>query len=75
MLHNLEIGMAAEKLFALHQGHGVGVDLGKLVDTPAGEGAKDMRNSHLQFAENAEIALAEQFVVLQNAACYSVLDS
>ena len=66
--HDLDAGMSAEELAALHQGDGVGVDFGDVVPIFIGQADKAVRDAQFVFAYNLCAALTQQFVVVQQAA-------
>ncbi len=74
-LDHLHVGMTQQKLLALQQCHRMGVDLGELVDGLSGESGKSVGYAHLVFTDNLHVGRPEQLVVLEQRACYSILDS
>ena len=63
-----------EKLAALHQGHGVRVNLAYVVEGLARQSGQYVRDAQLVFPHDVQIALAQQLVVLQQAAGDGILD-
>lgn len=64
--------MEVEVVGTLHESHRVGIDLRKLLYLLSREGAQRVGYAHLVFADDDEIALAEQFVVLEQGTGYGV---
>ena len=73
-LHGLEVGMVGEKLAALHQSHRMGVNLLQGAPVVVGQAADAVLDVELVLAHHGGAALAEQLVVVQQAAGDGVLD-
>ena len=67
--HYLDAGMLSEELTALHQGDGVGVYFRDVVPILVGQANKAMRDAQFVFAYNLCAALAQEFIVVQQASC------
>ena len=61
--------MLSEELTALHQGDGVGVYFRDVVPILVGQANKAMRDAQFVFAYNLCAALAQEFIVVQQASC------
>ena len=72
--HHFDVGMLSEELAALHQGDGVGVHFRNVVPVFFGQANEAVGDAQLVFAHNLCTALAEQFVVVQQAACNRIFD-
>lgn len=68
VLHHLHAGMPAQPCLALHECHGVAVDLGDIFEARAWEGTEGVGYAHLVLAHDAEVGPAEEFVVALYAA-------
>ena len=74
MLDHLKVGVPAEILLTLHQRHRVRIDFSQFVDGLSGQRGENMRDALFLFADYPELALTEHFMILQQAACYGILD-
>ena len=67
--HDFDTGVLSEELAALHQSDGVGIYFRDVVPILFGQANEAVRDAQLIFAHNLCAALAEQLIVVQQAAC------
>ena len=72
--HCLDTGMVGEKVAALHQRHGVRVDLGHAGPVVVGQTADGMLDVQTVFAHDGSTRRAQQFIIMQQRAGYRVLN-
>ena len=72
--HGFQRGMVAQVLAALHQGDGVGVDFGDGVPVVIGQTADAMRDVQLVLTYDGGARVAQQFIVVEQAAGNSVFN-
>ena len=75
VLHSLEVTVLLEEVLALHQGDGVRVDLLDIGDVLVRKGNQVVLDAQFLFPGDAQPAVRQQCVVLQQATRDGVLDS
>ena len=71
--YNLEVRMQREKFAALHESDRMGVDLRQVFPTLPWQTHDAVADAELVFAHDGHAALAQQFVVVEQASCDGVL--
>ena len=73
-LNHLGIRQGIEEVGTLHKRNRVGVDFRDIVYRCSRQCNKRVRNAQFVFADHSQSAFANQFMILQQAPCNSILD-
>ena len=73
-LHHLHLAVPGQEVPALHQRHRMGIHLGDVAPVILWQAHDAVADAQLMFAYDSGSALPEQLVVVQQTACYGVLD-